>query len=202
MTRHLLIAGAAVAALTLAACGQPADESATAPAESVTPDANPAATLPTPADEASAPDFVRLAAQNDMFEIQSSQLALERSKNEEVRAFAQQMIDAHRQTTQDLQTAMSASGGALTAPTTLDEEMAEDLRELRDASAAEFDEEYMEAQVEAYQTALNLMQRYAGDGDMAELQAFAAATAPAIQQHLDKARALHEQLDQADATAM
>ena len=47
MTRHLLIAGAAIAALSLAACGQPADQSATAPAESVTPDANPTATVPT-----------------------------------------------------------------------------------------------------------------------------------------------------------
>ena len=198
MTRHLLIAGAAVAALTLAACGQPANDTATAPAESVTPDANPAATLPTPADEASAPDFVRLAAQNDLFEIQSSELALERAQNPQVRAFAQEMIEAHRRTTRDLQTAIGSAGAGLTAPTTLDEDMTGELNELREASAADFDKEYMEAQVDAHQRALNLMQRYANDGDRPELQAFAAATAPAIQQHLDRARALRDQIDRAN----
>ena len=45
------------------------------------------------------------------------------------------------------------------------------------------------------------MQRYAGDGDVPELQAFAAATAPAIQQHLDRAKALQEQLGN-NASAM
>lgn len=195
MPRHLLIAGAAIAALSLAACGQPADDSAVAPAEAVTPDANPTATLPTAANEASAPDFVRLAGLNDMFEVQSSELALERSKNSDVRAFAQQMIEAHRQTTEDLKTAIASAGAAMTPPATLDEEMTDELNDLRETTVAEFDREYLEAQVEAHQAALNLMQRYAGDGDLPQLQAFAAATAPAIQQHLDRARALLEQVE-------
>ncbi len=198
MTRHLLIAGAAIAALSLAACGQPADQSATAPAESVTPDANPTATVPTMADEASAPDFVRLAAQSDMLEIQSSQMALERAQDAEVKAFAQMMVDAHTKTTQDLKTAVEATGQPITPPTTADEEVTDELNDLRDTEAADFDKEYMELQVETHQEALNLMQRYAGDGDMPGLQAFAAATAPAIQQHLDQATALKERLDAAN----
>ncbi|MBU2135289.1 MAG: DUF4142 domain-containing protein, partial [Alphaproteobacteria bacterium] len=163
MTRHLLIAGAAIAALSLAACGQPADQSATAPAESVTPDANPTATVPTMADEASAPDFVRLAAQSDMLEIQSSQMALERAQDAEVKAFAQMMVDAHTKTTQDLKTAVEATGQPITPPTTADEEVTDELNDLRDTEAADFDKEYMELQVETHQEALNLMQRYAGD---------------------------------------
>ncbi|MDO8411459.1 MAG: DUF4142 domain-containing protein [Phenylobacterium sp.] len=194
MTRHLLIAGAAIAALSLAACGQPADRSATAPAESVTPDANPAATVPTMADEASAPDFVRLAAQNDMLEIQSSQMAVERAQNAEVKAFAQMMVDAHTKTTRDLKTAVEATGQPLTPPTTADQEVTDELNDLRETAAADFDKAYIDLQVETHQKALNLMQRYAGDGDMPGLQAFAAATAPAIQQHLDQAKALQDRL--------
>ncbi|MFZ5729586.1 DUF4142 domain-containing protein, partial [Phenylobacterium sp.] len=201
MPRHLLIAGAAVAALSLAACGQAADDNATAPAESVTPDANPAATLPTPADEASAPDFVRLAAESDMFEIQSSQMAVERAQNAEVKEFAQMMIEAHNQSTADLKAAVQASGQAITPPTQPSEEVADELNDLREVAAGEFDEAYIDEQVEAHQEALNLMQRYAGDGDVPELQAFAAATAPLIQQHLDRARALQEQLGN-DGSAM
>lgn len=194
MTRHLLIAGAAIAALSLAACGQPADRSATAPAESVTPDANPAATVPTMADEASAPDFVRLAAQSDMLEIQSSQMAVERAQNAEVKAFAQMMVDAHTKTTRDLKTAVEATGQPLTPPTTADQEVTDELNDLRETAAADFDKAYIDLQVETHQKALNLMQRYAGDGDMPGLQAFAAATAPAIQQHLDQAKALQDRL--------
>ena len=199
MPRHLLIAGAAIAALSLAACGQSADDNATAPAESVTPDANPAATLPTPADEASAPDFVRLAAESDMFEIQSSQMAAERAQNADVKAFARMMIEAHNKSTADLKAALQASGQAITPPPQPSEEVAEDLNELREVEAGDFDKEYIDAQVDAHQSALNLMQRYAGDGDVPELQAFAAATAPVIQQHLDQAKALQEKLGNNDA---
>jgi len=194
MTRHLLIAGAAIAALSLAACGQPADQSATAPAESVVPDANPAATIPTPADETAAPDFARLAAQSDMLEIQSSQLAVERAQDAEVKAFAQMMVEAHTKTTQDLKTAIEAAGQPIDLPTVASEEVMEEVNDLRDEDVAEFDKEYIELQVETHQEALNLMQRYAADGDTPGLQAFAAATAPAIQQHLDQAKAIQDRL--------
>lgn len=194
MTRHLLIAGAAIAALSLAACGQPADQSATAPAESVVPDANPAATIPTPADETSAADFTRLAAQSDMLEIQSSQLAVERAQDAEVKSFAQMMVDAHTRTTRDLRTAVEASGQAITLPTTADEDVADELNDLREKQGADFDKEYIDLQVDTHQKALNLMQRYAADGDTPGLQAFAAATAPAIQQHLDQAKAIQDRL--------
>ncbi|MCE3290996.1 MAG: hypothetical protein K0R83_3008, partial [Caulobacter sp.] len=76
MYRKLLIAGAACAALSVAACGKPPEEASPA-----TPDANPTATVPTPANEAGAPDFVAKAASSDMFEIESSKLALTRTKN-------------------------------------------------------------------------------------------------------------------------
>ncbi|MDP1875520.1 DUF4142 domain-containing protein [Phenylobacterium sp.] len=198
MTRHLLIAGAAIAALSLAACGQPADQSATAPAESVVPDANPAATIPTPADETAAPDFARLAAQSDMLEIQSSQLAVERAQDAEVKAFAQMMVEAHTQTTRDLNTAIQATGQQITVPTTPDEDVTDELNDLREEAAADFDKEYIDLQVDTHQKALNLMQRYAADGDMPGLQAFAAATAPAIQQHLDQAKAIQDRLANAN----
>ena len=59
-----------------------------------------AATIPTPA--ATLPstttqdqNFAMQAAGSDMFEIQSSQLALQKSRNPAIRRFAQQMVEAH-----------------------------------------------------------------------------------------------------------
>ena len=46
--------------------------------------------------------FATAAAQDDIYEITSSELALERAGSEEVRTFAQTMIDAHTATTEQL----------------------------------------------------------------------------------------------------
>lgn len=189
MNRTVLLVGAAALALTLAACGKKSDEAAMG-----APDANPAATIPTPANEAAAPDFVNKAATGDMFEIESSRIALERSRNAEVKAFAQMMVDAHTKTTQGLNDAIASSGLTLTPPTSLPEDKAGALADLRSASAEDFDKKYMDAQVDGHQAMLDLMTRYAQDGDNASLKAAAAATAPVVQQHLDKAKALRDAL--------
>ena len=192
MYRKLLIAGAACAALALAACGEkPAETDATVQA---TPDANPASTIPTPADETAAPDFVARAAASDMFEIESSKLALSRSTNPEVKAFAQMMVDMHTKTTADLKAAIAASGQPLTPPTTLPDDMQGKLNDLGKTSDADFDKAYMNAQVDGHQSALNLMTRYAQDGEVPALKAAAGKTAPIVQDHLTKATALRDAL--------
>lgn len=189
MYRKLLIAGAACAALSVAACGKPPEQANTA-----TPDANPTATVPTPADEAAAPDFVAKAAASDMFEIESSKLALTRTKNADIKAFAQMMVDMHTQTTAALKKAIADSGQPLVTPTTLPDDLQDKLDDLAKASDADFDKAYMDAQVDGHQAALDLMTRYAADGKVPALQAAAASTAPAVQEHLTKAKAIRETL--------
>ncbi|MCF8503723.1 MAG: DUF4142 domain-containing protein [Caulobacter sp.] len=189
MNRTLLLAGAAAMALTLAACGKKSEEAAMG-----APDANPSATIPTAANEAAAPDFVSKAAISDMYEIESGKLALERATNPEVKAFAQMMVDMHTRTTEDLKTAINASGLILTLPAALPEDKMKSLADLRAAKAEDFDKAYMDAQIDAHQATLDLMTRYAQDGDNATLTAAAAATAPVVQQHLDKADALRKGL--------
>ena len=194
MTRHLLIAGAAVAALSLAACGQKTEtKGAATPAEqAATPDANPAATIPTPSNEAAAPDFVSKAAASDMFEIEAAKIAQKRAKNADVKKFAADMIAAHTKTTADLKKAIADAGQAqtLTLPAALPSDLQDKLNDLNKAD--NFDIAYMDNQVDAHQAALDVMQRYAQDGDVPAIKAFAAATAPAVQQHLDKARAIRD----------
>ena len=193
MTRKLLIVGAAIAALSVAACNQKPDETkgAATPAEqAATPDANPAATVPTPSDETKAATFVDKAAASDMFEIEAAKLALKRSTNAEVKAFAGKMEKAHTKTTEDLKAAIAASGAALTPPTMLPEDLQGKLDDLTKADDKDFDKKYADSQVDAHQAALNLLQRYAQDGDTAAIKAFAAATAPAVQEHLNMAEGL------------
>lgn len=189
MTRIALLAGAAALALTLGACNKKPDEAAMG-----APDANPVATVPTPADEAAAPDFVGKAGVGDLFQIEAAKVALTRSNNPEVKAFAQMMIDAHTQTTADLKTAVAGSGLNLTVPTVLPDEKLTAMAVLNSVSATDFDKKYMDGQIDVHQAALDLLARYAQDGDNDTLKAAAAATAPLVQQHLDKAKALRAAL--------
>ena len=193
MTRHLLIAGAAIAAISLAACGQKTDTkgSATPAEQAATPDANPAATVITPSNEAAAPDFVAKAAASDMFEVEAAKIAQKRSQNAEVKKFAGEMITAHTKSTVDLKKAIADSGQTtLAPPAALPKDLQDKLTDL--GKADNFDKAYMDNQVDAHQAALDVLQRYAQDGDVPAIKAFAAAAAPAVQQHLDKARAIRD----------
>ncbi|WP_421934048.1 DUF4142 domain-containing protein [Phenylobacterium sp.] len=196
MSRHLLIAGACIAALSLAACGKKAEtEGAATPAEqAMTPDANPAATVPTPANEATAADFVPKAAASDMFEVELAKVAQKRATSAEVKKFAGEMITAHTKTTADLKKAIADSGQTITPPATLPADLQAKIDDLSKVDAKDFDKNYMDNQVDAHQSALNLMQRYAEDGDVPAIKAFAAATAPAVQKHYDMAKALRDSL--------
>lgn len=189
MNRHFLLVGVAALSLTLAACGQKNDQTA-----AVAPDANPAATIPTPTDETSAPAFVEKAAASDMFEIEAGRIALDRATNPEVKAFAQMMVDGHTKTTADLKAAIAASGLMITPPATLPDDKSTALADLRSVDAAGFDKAYMDGQVDAHQATLNLMSRYAQDGDSPQIKGAAAAMLPIIQQHLDRARTLRDSL--------
>ena len=193
MTRPLLIAGAAIAALSLAACGPKTEtKGAATPAEqAATPDANPAATIATPADEASAPVFVEKASASDLFEVEAAKLAQATSKNAEVKKFAADMIAAHTKSTAALKKAIADAGQTtLVVVTVLPADLQAKLDDLK--KAANFDKAYLENQVDAHQGALNLMQRYAQDGDVPAIKAFAAATAPTVQQHYDHAKTLRD----------
>ena len=194
MYRKLLISGAAVATLAVAACNKPAPtEGAATPAEqAATPDANPAATVPTPANEAVAPDFVAKAGASDMFEIAAAQVAQKRASDAKVKAFAAMMVKDHTKSTADLKKAIADSGQALAPPAALPADLQGKLDDLNKADTKDFDKNYMDDQVDAHQNALNLLQRYAEDGDVPAIKAFAAATAPVVQKHYDEAKALRD----------
>jgi putative membrane protein len=140
-----------------------------------------------------APAFVTNAAASDMYEIQSSQLALQKTQNAGVRTFAQQMIDQHTQTSMKLKTI--AQSANIPVPTTLDARRQSMLSNLQAASATDFDDRYIDQQTAAHQEALTLMQSYASRGDHEGLRAFAAETAPAIEQHLMHVRQLDQSTD-------
>ncbi len=127
--------------------------------------------------------YVMMAGVGDMFEIESSRLAQTQARSEEVKRFAQILVQDHTRTSQQLLHLMSAEGTA-PQPPQLDEAHRAKLERLRQAQGAEFDSLYVQQQIEAHETALMLHQAYAENGDDPRLKAFAQTTAQAVQQHL------------------
>ncbi|MGY4286443.1 putative membrane protein [Bradyrhizobium sp. LM2.7] len=117
--------------------------------------------------------FTRLATGSDLFEIQSSQLALQRSSNPRLRAFAQQMVNDHSMTSAALQ----QSAPTLTAFSNpfgmLDPRHAGMLAQLSATTGTTFDRLYSQMQLAGHREAVGLFATYASTGDDARLVSFA-----------------------------
>jgi putative membrane protein len=199
MNRNLILSS--VALLALAACGEAEDATTTAESTATDVAADTTATVEnapaavtdavTPAaDTRTANGYATAAALGDMFEIESSRIAVEKAKSPEVKQFAQMMIDGHSKTTAELKSALGSAGVQVTLPAALDERRQEMITELRGKSATDFDTAYLDQQSRAHGESLDLHRTYADAGDNAPLKAFAAKTAPIVQQHIDMAKKL------------
>jgi putative membrane protein len=136
-------------------------------------------------------DFVKAVAISDMFEIQSSKLALEK-KSRGDRQFARRMIHDHGQTSEQLKRLVADGRVTAPLPTGLDGAHQQMLDQLRNDNGADFDKTYDQMQLNGHKEAIALFESYARNGDNAALKSWAATTLPHLQEHL----ALAEKLSQ------
>jgi putative membrane protein len=136
--------------------------------------------------------FVENAGQGNMYEIQAAQIAEQKSKNPDVKAFAKMMVTDHTALANEMKPLITKAGK--TPPTTLDQRRQGFLDNLKAAGPADFDKTYIDQQVAAHEETLTLMKGYAQNGDDAGLKAAAAKATPKIQGHLDRAKAIQSKL--------
>lgn len=131
-----------------------------------------------------AADYVRLAASSDAYEIESSRLALQRSRDPWTRAHAALMIRDHGYTSAQLASAAAEQG--IVVPAGMMPMQAAMMRTLE--GSASFDATYRQQQIEAHRQALALHDRYARRGDRPALRGVAAVAVPIVRSHLDHLR--------------
>lgn len=188
-------AALATVLIAAAACSPNATDDATTATDTPTTTAEAPAPMTPPGAatsgaEATLAGFVPRMAMSDMFEIESGRIAAQRAQNAEVKSFANMMVKDHTATSTQLKTILAAQPGAPAIPAALDQAHQDRLSRLRDASAEDFDETYLDQQIEAHETALNLLQSYAQSGDNPQVRTFASETAPKVSRHLEMARTL------------
>lgn len=139
-----------------------------------------------PVKDDKAADFVQKASVANLFEIQTSELALQRSQNAEVRGLAQAMIADHTKAGADLQAALTAAKSTLAPATALDEAHQKKYEELANAKPEEFDDKYVDIQTDAHNEAVSLFKDYSDGGTAGPIKDFAAATLPVLEGHKAK----------------
>ncbi|MDG4882712.1 DUF4142 domain-containing protein [Mesorhizobium sp. WSM4884] len=130
----------------------------------------------------SAQTFVDKAAVGGLFEVDSSKLAQNRAKDQQVKIFAERMVADHSAANEKLK--KIASEQKLQVPAQPDAAHQSDLEKLQNTTTG-FDQPYVEMQRSAHADAVNLFQSYARDGDNASLKAFAAGILPTLKTHQD-----------------
>lgn len=131
----------------------------------------------------SSASFVKTASVANMFEIESSRVALEKSQDQNIKNFAQEMINDHSKTGDNLKATLQSANIDAQPSTTLDTAHQKKLNDLKNATGADFDRKYVQMQEDAHKEAVTLFQGYAQNGDNVDLKQFASDTLPTLEQH-------------------
>ncbi|EJF07996.1 hypothetical protein O71_23556 [Pontibacter sp. BAB1700] len=140
-----------------------------------------------------AQEFVQRAAVSDMFEIQTGNMALQKSTMEEVRTFAEQIVADHTASSQELMTLAQQKN--LQVPTTLPQDKQAIVTRLDGKTGVDFDKDFSDVQEDAHEEAVELYEQAVQDLEDAELRAFAQKILPALRMHLEQARELDDMTD-------
>lgn len=129
-------------------------------------------------------------AQANLAEIEAARIAQSKTQNDQVRNFAQQMIDDHTRALQDLQQLAQAKG--VTLPSETDrkhQKMGQKLSAM--ASGQSFDRSYMaQSGVSDHKKTHSLLQRVQSRAADPDLKALAARLLPVVDQHLSSVQQL------------
>lgn len=138
----------------------------------------------------SVPDrkFIERASSDNIAEIEIARLALDQSKNEQVRAFAQMIIDDHEKALDHLKTI--ANDNAFPIPIEAASKQLDEYRRLAKLSDIGFDREYMKLMSKEHDQAVDTFTKAARDVNNAALREYAQKTLPTLIEHRVKAQSL------------
>jgi putative membrane protein len=146
-----------------------------------------------PAKQAAAPamatpstsTFLTNTAVANLFEIESSKVALAKTKNDKIKAFANLMVTDH--TGAGTKFKQAVTDAKLTPPAEkLDAKHQALLDDLKKKDAAAFDAAYVKAQHDGHVETVAMFEAYAKGGDNARMKQFANEMLPTLKAHLDQ----------------
>ena len=126
-------------------------------------------------------------AQANMAEIEAAKLAQQKSSSEDVKTFAQKMIDDHTKASDQLQQLAQAKG--VTLPTDLDSKHKAEIKKLSALSGDKFDKKYMaQGGVSDHRKAHAMLSHIEKSAKDADLKSLASNMMPTINDHWQMAK--------------
>jgi putative membrane protein len=135
-------------------------------------------------------DLVDQLAASNVYAIETSKLALSKSRSAFIKSFAKRMIDALTKSSAKLKAAAMSAAPALIPDPALTPGQRAKLNVMTTLTGPAFDRVYAHEQVVMHQVALAAVQSYAKSGDVAALRAAAADLVAPTTAHLALARGL------------
>jgi putative membrane protein len=134
--------------------------------------------------------FVMEAAQDGHAEVEHGKLAQKNASSSAVKEYGQRMVTDHSKAGAELSAIAKKLG--IAPPADMGDKHKAEHKKLAALKGDKFDSEYAAHMVQAHQTAVNLFQKQAKQGDAKELRDFAAKSLPLLEEHLKMARALKD----------
>ena len=132
-------------------------------------------------------ELMRELAYANLAEIETAKLAQSQSKNEQVKNFAQRMMDDHGNAMQELQQLAQQKG--VTLPTEPDAKHKAEAKKLSSLSSDKFDKQYMsQGGLADHRNTHRLLSRVQDKAADPDLKALAAKMQPVVDQHLTMAQ--------------
>lgn len=127
-------------------------------------------------------EMMQKIAQTNIAEIEAAKLAQEKSKSDEVRSFAQKMIDDHTKAQSELEQIAQAKGVSL--PSKPDAKHQAAMKKMSGLSEEEFDKQYMaQAGEKDHREAQRLLQRVSKQAKDEDLKQYATKTIASVEEH-------------------
>jgi putative membrane protein len=184
MRSSVMTSIALLSATLLSGCDRGSPEANAANAANVAEAPEPAKPAALPVD---AQGFVTVLATGDLYELESSRMALQRQTSPGVNEMAQMLQREHTQSSAKLKAAAAQAG--LEVPATLDAEKQKLIDDLKAAQGADFDQTFLNQQRLQHAKTLMMIQNYQAVGDNPALKDLAAALQKKIEFHIDRLNA-------------
>ncbi|HJZ53927.1 MAG TPA: DUF4142 domain-containing protein [Gemmataceae bacterium] len=140
---------------------------------------------PAPFDDAV---FVAKAASGGIHEVELGKLAATRAKREEVKKFAQKMVEDHGKANEELKKAAKEAG--LNVPEKMNDEHQKEFDHFKDFKGADFDKEYLRHMLDDHEKDVAEFTRASKEAKNLQIREFATKTLPVVQEHLELVKKL------------
>ena len=144
------------------------------------------------------PQIVGVVSAANQIDINTSKLALKKTKNDQVKQFAQQMVDDHtklQQSVDDLAKKLNVKPDPSATSKSLHTAAAAEMKKLSGLSGKAFDKEYIDHEVDFHQQVIDAASKVLiPNAQNAELKSAVEGAAPLLQGHLEHAKQIQSSM--------